>query len=129
MRLAAGVSAYLCLCLYGRPVGAVNHHHHHHPQPFVRSERNASLGRNRSSWNGLPSATAVDDIDFTGGKAGYGGTAFNTKWNDRGKTTGDYLPDLRDKPGDNMGKDGYPDPFGDRDDLPPGGTGRPPPRQ
>ena len=79
--------------------------------------------------NGLPSATAVDDIDFTGGKAGYGGTAFNTKWNDRGKTTGDYLPDLRDKPGDNMGNDGYPDPFGDRDDLPPGGTGRPPPRQ
>lgn len=62
--------------------------------------------RDLDQGTGLPSATAVDDIDFTGGKAGYGGTAFNTNFNDRGKTTGDYFPDLRDKPGDETGNDG-----------------------
>ncbi|KAL1524664.1 hypothetical protein AB1Y20_019550 [Prymnesium parvum] len=85
--------------------------------------------RDRDQGTGLPSATAVDDIDFTGGKAGYGGTAFNTKYSDSGRTTGDYLPDLRDKPGDGMGSDGYPNPPSDRNDLPPGGSGRPPPRE
>ncbi|KAL3933807.1 MAG: hypothetical protein SGPRY_000120 [Prymnesium sp.] len=79
--------------------------------------------RDREQGTGMPSATAVDDIDFTGGKAGYGGTAFNTKFNDRGKTTGDYLPDLRDKPGDDMGADGYPNSPSDRKDVPPGGGG------
>ena len=71
---------------------------------------------------GLPSATAVDDIDFTGGQAGYGGTSFRTRFNDVGKTTGGYLPSRVDKPGDLMGEDGLPGPPGgpDRRDRPPG---------
>mmetsp|Transcript_73366 Transcript_73366/g.122577 ORF Transcript_73366/g.122577 Transcript_73366/m.122577 type:complete len:374 (-) Transcript_73366:229-1350(-) len=64
--------------------------------------------RDRDRGSGLPSATAVDDIDFTGGKAGYGGTSFNTKFNDKGKTTRKFLPGLTDLPGDNMGKEGPP---------------------
>ena len=66
--------------------------------------------RNRGS--GLPDANAVDNIDFTGGVAGAGGTALDRfKGRDRG-TTRSYLPDWVDKPGDDMkgndapGKDG-----------------------
>lgn len=66
--------------------------------------------RNRGS--GLPDANAVDNIDFTGGIAGAGGTTLDRfKGRDRG-TTRSYLPDWVDKPGDDMknndapGKDG-----------------------
>eukprot|EP00966_Prymnesium_polylepis_P094518 2187848-Prymnesium_polylepis.2 len=58
-------------------------------------------------------------------QAGYGGTEFRTKWNDRNRvnpTTGGLTraDDLRDKPGDGMNKDGSINPFGERDDFPPG---------
>ena len=63
--------------------------------------------RDRNVGTGLPSADAVDEIDFTGGVAGAGGTALDRfKGRDRG-TTRSYLPDFVDKPGDDM-KDGKP---------------------
>ena len=77
--------------------------------------------RDRDKGSGLPSATAVDDMDFSGGRANYGGTAFNTKYNDVGRTTGDYLPGLTDKPGDRMGDDG---PVNDNADKGPLDDGR-----
>ena len=52
--------------------------------------------------NGMPSATAVDDIDFTGGGGQSGRPGFIPQSDDRGRTTGDFLPDLVDKPGDDM---------------------------
>jgi hypothetical protein len=51
--------------------------------------------------SGRPSATAVDDIDFTGGAGNRGRPTFGER-DDRGRTTGDFLPDLIDKPGDDM---------------------------
>lgn len=66
----------------------------------------------RNRGTGLPDANAVDNIDFTGGIAGAGGTTLDRfKGRDRG-TTRSYLPDWVDKPGDDMkgddapGKDG-----------------------
>lgn len=59
---------------------------------------------------GKPSATAVDEIDFTGGRA-----LGTTRGGQRGipkqsRTTRDFFPGLGldEKPGDNMGKDGTP---------------------
>lgn len=70
--------------------------------------------RDRNQGTGLPSADAVDSIDFTGGVAGAGGTELDRfKGRDRG-TTRSYLPDLVDKPGDDM------DPKGNK---PPDGNG------
>lgn len=77
---------------------------------------NAATGteqyRDRNVGTGLPSADAVDDIDFTGGVAGAGGTALDRfKGRDRG-TTRSYLPDLVDKPGDDLKSGGDDTPQG-----------------
>lgn len=72
---------------------------------------------------GKPSATAVDEIDFTGGRAL--GTSRSGKRgvpNSGAKSTRDFFPGLGldEKPGDNMGKDGTPGsaPKKPRDDKP-----------
>ena len=68
--------------------------------------------RDRNVGTGLPSADAVDDIDFTGGIAGAGGTTLDRfKGRDRG-TTRSYLPDLVDKPGDDLKRGGNDTPNG-----------------
>lgn len=73
--------------------------------------------RDRNVGSGLPSADAVDDIDFTGGIAGAGGTALDRfKGRDRG-TTRSYLPDLVDKPGDDLKKGGNEPPQGPPETL------------
>merc|ERR1719327_123091 len=77
---------------------------------------NAALGneryRDRNVGSGLPDANAVDDIDFTGGVAGAGGTTLDRfKGRDRG-TTRSYLPDLVDKPGDDLKRGGNDTPNG-----------------
>jgi len=61
--------------------------------------------RDRNVGSGLPSAD-VDDIDFTGGVAGAGGTDLSkNKGRTRGVTS-DYFPGLVDRPGDEeMGDD------------------------
>lgn len=73
--------------------------------------------RDRNVGTGLPSADAVDDIDFTGGIAGAGGTNLDRfKGRDRG-TTRSYLPDLVDKPGDDLKKGGNEPPSGPPETL------------
>ena len=72
---------------------------------------------------GKPSATAVDEIDFTGGRA-LGSTKDGKRGvpNSGARSTRDFFPGLGldEKPGDNMGKDGTPgsDPKKPRDDRP-----------
>ena len=73
--------------------------------------------RDRNVGSGLPSADAVDDIDFTGGIAGAGGTNLDRfKGRDRG-TTRSYLPDLVDKPGDDLKQGGNEPPQGPPETL------------
>lgn len=73
----------------------------------ARSAANKSNqpSRDFGASTGMPSATAVDDIDFTGGGGQTGRPNFIPKFNDQGRTTGDYLPDLVDKPGDALNDD------------------------
>lgn len=74
-----------------------------------------------SSTGGMPSATAVDDIDFTGGSGQTGRPGFIPNRSDAGRTTGGLTGSDRlvDKPGDDMGKDGWKNPK-ERRDRPPG---------
>jgi len=90
-----------------------------------------------NSGSGAPSATAVDDIDFTGGAGNTGRP--NLDWglrakgkSDAGRTTADRFPDWFggvDKPGDGMRDGEEPGQARarkekDRDDRPPGFDGR-----
>ena len=84
-------------------------------RPAELDETLTALGRDRRRTSPTsPAATsgiyrhamaAVDDIDFTGGGGRPVAQISSPSSMTSGRTTGDYLPDLVDKPGDALNDD------------------------